>query len=241
MVGLDELFEGLTDRFELKVIMYVRRQDDYISSAWQQWFVKEYPDFLTFVLQNVPDLADWRRIIQPWLERFGRECLDVRLFEPTRFVGGSLLADFAHAAGVDVSGGETSFGNINVSYNNTVTEIASDIRDLFDGVHDNSFYDMMYRMVGPPSFKKPGEHMLSSRQRSAMVSRYSESNRWLRETFFPRSDLPEFLFSEDFGQAQTGAGKSDQDLKLELMGRWLYGQQKLIDAIRAEPARSGKQ
>lgn len=233
--GFEQLFAEAAKDFDLHIIVYVRRQDDYIASAWQQWFVKEYPDFLTFALQQAGKFGNWRSAIEPWSRHFGEDRITVRLFQKENFRDGSLLADFAHAALIDISGADTRFPSINQSYSNAVTEIASALRDVFSlNIHDNRLYDMFYHGAGSPALKQPGEHMLTPSQRMALLEHYQDSNEWVRDTFFANSDFPPQLFCiADLKRSPQLQVQPSSD-PLHLLARVLFKQHCDIEKIQNE-------
>lgn len=232
--GFEQLFAPAAEDFDLKVVVYVRRQDDYIASAWQQWFVKDYPDFLTFALQQAGKFGNWKNAIEPWSELYGNDRIAVRLFEKDKFRWGTLLTDFAEAAALDPTGAEVSFPSINPSYTNAVTDIASALRDLFDGIHDNRLYEMFYHGAGAPALKQPGEHMLTPRQRLALLDHYADSNKWVRDTFFADCDLPPQLFSTADLKLSPQLQVQPSSDPLHLLVRVLFKQHCDIEQLRAD-------
>lgn len=99
-----ERLRGLADDLArtLRVVVYLRRQDDFASSRYQQ----------SVKTGCVQTLGDWLEDETTWLydyaaclERFGRVLapvdLVVRRFERDAFSGGSLLQDFVDAVGID--------------------------------------------------------------------------------------------------------------------------------------------
>jgi len=96
---------GLTDTLarSIRVVVYLRRQDEHLVSSYQQavkvgealrleaWAERDFSRAYDFAGR----LATWRDSLRP-------TCLVVRRFDPTRFPGGSLEQDFLDAAAVHV-------------------------------------------------------------------------------------------------------------------------------------------
>jgi hypothetical protein len=86
----------------LRLVVYLRRQDDFACSRYQQSVktgcVLSLHDWLH-------DESTWLYDYAAWLDRFGQVLapvdLVVRRFEREAFSGGSLLQDFVEAAGID--------------------------------------------------------------------------------------------------------------------------------------------
>jgi hypothetical protein len=65
-----KLFKGLADIFKLHVIYYVRRQDEWIESAWKQWGLKTGADICEYAKTQIqlgqPDylgrIKAWKKI-----------------------------------------------------------------------------------------------------------------------------------------------------------------------------------
>lgn len=78
----------------MRVIVYVREPYDYITSAFQQRLRRgsTYDELVAN-----PPKPRYRMRLSRFIEAFGREQVDIRLFEPARFVDGDLIADFLAA------------------------------------------------------------------------------------------------------------------------------------------------
>jgi hypothetical protein len=113
-----------------RVVIYLRRQDHFLRSAYLQWGIKfkDYPgpalDFNAWMQRWLGDQfqcireagLDYFSLLQPWIDVFGRENVVIRAFEKEQFVDGSLLHDFCGAA--DIAAEECTFRipNRNVSF-----------------------------------------------------------------------------------------------------------------------------
>lgn len=92
----------------VRVLVYLRRQDDHLISRYQQVVkvgeVRRLAERtasmdLSWTYDYHARLSAWRRLLEPTE-------LVVRRFEPDRFAQGSLYQDFLDAAGVDVTAAE---------------------------------------------------------------------------------------------------------------------------------------
>ncbi len=81
---------------DYRIIVYVRDPYEYANSASLQRLknggVLDVPD------KKFP-LPKYRRNLSRWIDAFGRENVDIRVFDPKRFVGGDLISDFLVAIG----------------------------------------------------------------------------------------------------------------------------------------------
>lgn len=100
----------LTDEIasSLRLVVYLRRQDDHMVSRYQQDVQLFQTRKLTTWLRelNHPWIYDYDAKLRTWQRILEPTEIVVRRFERERFVGGSLLQDFLEAAGIDVSADE---------------------------------------------------------------------------------------------------------------------------------------
>lgn len=186
--GFEALFQGLEQDFDVRIVIYIRRQDDLLASAWQQWFLKTNPDFWSWCFSQVGIRADWQLAIQPWAEIFGKDAMTVRVFERDLLVDHDINKDFCAILGCDIQGLDFDVGTVNPSYNLAVEQLAESANRLFDGLHDNKFYEMIGSLTGDRHFKRSEETFLTRFQREAIVGRYAQSNAWVKDMFLPDLD-----------------------------------------------------
>ncbi|HET7681641.1 MAG TPA: hypothetical protein VFK79_16070 [Xanthobacteraceae bacterium] len=81
---------------DYRVIVYVRDPYEYANSASLQRLknggVLDMPE------KKFP-LPKYRRNLSRWIKAFGRDNVDIRVFDPKRFIGGDLMSDFLVAIG----------------------------------------------------------------------------------------------------------------------------------------------
>ena len=86
----------------LRVVAYLRRQDDHMVSRYQQgvrigWVVRLHD----WAQEDMSGLYDYHTRLRTWQRLMAPTELVVRRFEPERFVDGSLFQDFLDAARID--------------------------------------------------------------------------------------------------------------------------------------------
>src|SRR5437764_9653544 len=74
------LFSDLPN-FSVHPLVYVRRQDDFLISSWQQWHLKQNRDFWAWIISVLGKFGDWSRLLDPWVETYSRQDLSVMRFE----------------------------------------------------------------------------------------------------------------------------------------------------------------
>lgn len=99
---------ALTDEISrrLRAVVYLRRQDDRLISRYQQEVKVGETERLTDRIDrgDLPKHYDYASRLRLWTSVMEPEHLEVRRYEPSSFVEGSLEQDFLAAAGIDLSG-----------------------------------------------------------------------------------------------------------------------------------------
>ncbi len=95
----------------LRVIAYLRRQDDHMVSRYQQGVKIGWVQRLSdWAQEDMTDLYDYHVRLRRHARLLDPDDLVVRRFEPDGFVGGSLYQDFLDAAGIDARAAEWEQG-----------------------------------------------------------------------------------------------------------------------------------
>lgn len=217
------LFEGLADRFELRIILYIRRQDEYLLSSWQQWNSKIASDFWAWATAAVGSLGNWRHYLEHWEAIVPREQICVRVFERRKLDGGDVVTDFLSRIGVPEPFDRFSHAGqtVNPSYSDAVVDLVKGNPLVFEDVHDNDFYNLVGRMTGDRYVKSSRQSAITFAQRLAIVNKYAASNRWVKEHYLP--DMDGNLFSQPReSDYEYVSNEGLQQQKLEFLATMLY-------------------
>ena len=170
----------------VKVVFYVRRQDDFLISGWQQWHLKQFDSLRAFLADRVGRVGNWYEMICPWADAFGDDNVSVRPFVKERLTNGDVVADFFDQIGISQDGMTPLTRKANPSFDEALARIAHRVRDVFEGQHDNRFYEVMVRLLGPAAFKTGSASSLMDHEtRERILSRYQEDNTALKARFLP--------------------------------------------------------
>ncbi len=91
--------------YTIKILVYLRRQDDFLVSRWNQ-YIKEGSSHRTFkshidrVFANENLAIDYAQALDSFSKMVGKENMIVRRFEPSAWKGGSIYEDFMDALGL---------------------------------------------------------------------------------------------------------------------------------------------
>lgn len=190
-----DLFAGVENQFDLQIIAYVRRQDDYFTSAWQQWGLKLYSSVQEYLDARLGKEADWANQLLQWEQRFGRERITVRRFQRSSLIDGDVVADFCWSARLAAGSLDRAERYHNRSWNENAAELLHRVRDVFESQHDNQAFADLHYAIGEPMFKDhSGSTVLTLDERKAVMSAYEASNRMLAAKYFPEIGPGDRLF-----------------------------------------------
>lgn len=189
--------EAKVGGFRIKIIVYLRRQDMYLISGWNQmvksgigngagmpW--KDYVNKLDYI-----NKMNYGTHLKKLAALFGKKNLIVRRFEPKRFAGGSIYFDFLQSVGLEL----TEEFHIEQSERNTRlagnTHEIQRILNAMPGV--NPGYHSFFRQALLSFADLSGENypceMFSKEEAEAFMGRYEEENKLVSEEFFDGEEL----------------------------------------------------
>ena len=216
-------FAPVREEFDVEVVLYVRRQDEFLLAAWSQWYMKTEPDFGAWLERSAGKMANWQSVIRPWATGLPGARIVVRVYDPGRLVDGDVVADFMQLLAVPMDGLEQSDEErVNRSLNEVATLVAMRNRQLFDGRHDRDFSNFL-RFYGELAATRPVNSgaFLSGAERRALVARYADSNEQVRRSYLP--DLPVGgLFSDDYPETEALDGDQRVMRELDLLWNVIY-------------------
>ncbi len=192
--GLARMVERALSGCRVRIVFYVRRQDDFLISSWQQWHLKLYGSVEAFLADRVGKVACWHTMILPWADAFGDENVTVRPFVRDQLKDGDVVADFCACAGISQDGLSALKRAANPSFDEALARLAHRVRDEFEDQHDNRFYEVMVRLLGTSALKKSSaSSLLDLETRRRIMLRYAEENEALKARFLPdTANLPLF-------------------------------------------------
>ena len=187
------LFSEEKAHFEVHIVAYIRRQDEYLSSSWGQWYVKSYKSIDEYLSAHVPVNGDWNAALAPWLNDFGRDRVHVRVFDRKLMHNGDVVEDFIKITGLPVDENHKKIGVVNESNDERLISLARHVQEEFSSIHDTLFYEVMNGALGknsPQEKSKP--YLFDLERRSRIMHAYSEINDKVKKIFFPEipADTP---------------------------------------------------
>lgn len=195
-----EIFKALKEEsieggFQVKIIVYFRRQDEYMSSSWSQdvkggasggstWeeYVKSRKS-----LHKLKYGTGLKLLMKFW----GKENVIVRRFDFKRFVGGSIYADFLDAVGLEL----TDEYEIAQFFQNTkLAGNTHEIMRIVNGMPDideeqRFFFRRVLESFADLSGKEYPNAMFSKEEAEAFLKQYEDENRRVSEAYFNGEEL----------------------------------------------------
>jgi hypothetical protein len=187
----------------VRLIGYVRRQDDLIDSHIRQLLkvgrvgrpdltIEEY-------LQNLPAFVFFDKGFSKAADLLGKENVIVRVYERGTLVGGDSVSDFLHACDLPVLGNvEEPQKNINSSLNTLTSKLLSDPRIVaeFTGKPDNSLF--LRKFFNQENFSRLNKYvLLDSNMRREIMKEFAAGNDHIAEMFLTPSDAEALAFHDD--------------------------------------------
>lgn len=190
--------------YEIKVIAYVRRQDDYFVSSYCQHIksCKYEKDINTYILEN-KHRGNYRRLLEPWKNCFGNNNLILRVYERQKLSNqNSIIDDFCKLIDLKTSQTKLNYPQPhNLSPNIKVIKIMRFLNDVSGKMSvdktkmrklyylylicpDSKIQDIISKL--PDSLINP--ELLTIQQRIDLMKEFEDSNRKLAQEYLGRED-----------------------------------------------------
>lgn len=184
--------EGEKGGFTVKVIAYVRKQEELIESWWNQTVKHGISESNVFTWEEYQEAypkyinLDYYALLKAAADELGTENILVRRFHRNFFEGGSLLDDFMYLLGLELTE-EYQVSDQSVK-NTKMSENYCEIKRIINGMPEVSLkerwrYERIMRNLSPRSNAEYPCRMFSPEEAADFMKKYEESNQKLYETF----------------------------------------------------------
>jgi hypothetical protein len=180
---------------EVKILVYLRRQDNYLMSTYQQNLKGGQMGGLTCRQWLRLGLARsgrarYSRCIKWLLPLVGKDNLTVRPFETAQFVQESLLADFLRCVGLDLNDG---FSVPEIQRNPGLSPFLAELLRCLGFFYTEQTAIRPFLWLkwaeGGRFFQKDKEHQfLSPADRRRLMKKHEDGNRWIAKELLGRAD-----------------------------------------------------
>lgn len=195
--------ESRQQGYQIKIIVYLRRQDQFLVSNWNQCVkqgktscTQPLESYIKTIQKNYKLVLDYASKLDRMAELFGKENLIVRRFEPGSWVHHSIIHDFMDCIGLELTEEFTlpsRMVNPGLSGNNA--EIKRIInRESSFSKEENTFLTGFLKELSPESGERYPCSMLSGEETRTLLNKYAAGNARVASEYI-KDRRP--LFSED--------------------------------------------
>lgn len=172
------------DKFAIKIIVYLRRQDDFLYSWWNQQIKEGMNSFSKLTWERMvterPFIRlDYYGVLKQFADVVGKDNIIIRRFDQKKFFGGSIYADFLNVIGLQYSDEYqilTKTQNISLSKNdNEIKRILNELPEL-----DTKSNQVFRTVLQDCSKSVPDDrriNMFSEKEMEEFLLEYEEQNR----------------------------------------------------------------
>ncbi|MCK7546978.1 hypothetical protein ACFQGA_08390 [Marinobacter koreensis] len=236
----------------IKFVLVLRRQDEWVESAYKQWALKHKTNAETYIM--TPDqyvernkrLFEFQDIVDSWL--YSEGVLDVFSYDDVLNDGG-IVNYFCKYFGVDYCASFDKYSNVHESLGSTLSKLVSLYnRGRVGSVLPGEFVGVI-RDAGLIELGEDGVFFVSYETRKAIFDRYAEANQSLAKIlgrsdgFF--SDRPvkkgkDFEFDPEIYFTYLSAICQNQQRRIENQNRRLHSlEEQMGELLTLLKARSG--
>lgn len=216
--SLFELFDTV------KIIVYVRRPDDFIESAYRQQIKIRRTYSFDSCYEEHKRRNDIYMLCRKCSNFVGKDNVIVRCYEKNQFVGGTIFNDFLECIGLKMTGEYTlPSRNINVSLGLDALLFKRAYNDLPSSIIEKrAVARMLETYMKQKPATKPRQRILSPQQRLDIIKEFEDGNRRVALEFLGRPEgrlfydpLPDA--SSDWNHSASGTGETPRAIFLNLL------------------------
>jgi len=224
---------------EIRLILYLRRQDLVYESSWKQWGHKnkEFQNIHDYIAANDKNYLNYLR---NWLKYFPKEQFILRTFEKS-CISDDVVHDFLKILGIKDNDGfiipPDNNLNVNAGLTPEIVEILRLCNYLVVDSNNHTLLDMMYSILSE-KFKKrdPFKNygFLTLEERKKIMEKYETSNREVANIFFGDERRELFMDPIDENDVQPVFKGLTIENTVPVFMELLLHQQKTIEELKEE-------
>lgn len=180
----------------IQVIYYIKRQDRFILSAWQQWGYKTGQSLNAYLKETLKKHSpNYLMIAQTYCKIYGREHLALIPVHRAYLYKNDLILDFFKRLGVDTQHvAMPPNKSSNRSMSPALCDIFAKLPHHFENIHDETIKRKLETLLeNHPLLYTPPQPALTKAQVRKVYQRYEKDNQQLQATYFPDLALDEFF------------------------------------------------
>lgn len=191
--------EGEKHNYQVKIIVYLRRQDEYAVSCWKQmvkmgtvegsWSWDKYVDQIPKGRQ-----LDYYEKLESVADVLGKDNIIVRVYDWDAFEGGSIYSDFLKIIGLSMTEDYVvTEEKVNLSLEGNMHEIRRVINTIGDMEEEDSrfFREILVKCSQEQDVKK-NYSMFSREENESFLQKYEDGNRMVAEKYLGKENVSLF-------------------------------------------------
>lgn len=204
--NLHEITKGLD--LDIKILVYLRRQDDFFESLYQQSIrLGDSHDFDEFCDQYDASDFNWKKLTEVYSEYFGADNIIVRRYHRKYLPEeNSLIQDFGKIIGSEIVSNFEETRSRNKGFSRDTLEITKIMNKYFEGEERFRLRKIYDRVNAKMPFEKYA--FFSADGREDFLKQYEESNHLVAKKYFGEEKLfPEPVYNN---QKESYSGLTEE-------------------------------
>ena len=184
---------ALQDGYQVKIIVYLRRQDAFYLSRWNQAVKQNFgadarmtcDQYMEESLKKDGKILNYAKKLDDIAAVFGKEHMIVRRYEPDSWLDGSVICDFMHAIGLPVSEEFLPLAeNVNLRLGKNETELKRIINSNADlSKKEVTYLGKYLQRQTKTHVEKNDTCMLSADEVQEFLAPYETVNEYVAQTY----------------------------------------------------------
>lgn len=190
---VESISTQLKSKFDTKIVVYLRRQDKFAVSKYQQRSknkARKSHSGAVALPMKWDFQADYHSRLQPWIKYFGKENMRVRIFDSNTLDNGDVVVDFFNLLNLSCKPDEIVHSNLSTGLEKTKMGHLLKISGLYES--NPLLANQIYQ-----SANNDGKLQPSRTDAREYYEQYREGNIKLNQELGITTEIPS-LFSEDF-------------------------------------------
>ena len=178
--------------YQVKIIVYLRRQDQFLLSRWNQNVKNSARSEIHPIREHLKEVDEKQKLVVNYgkkldkiAEVFGKENVIVRRFDPKSWVNGSIIEDFMQCVGLEMTEEyQMPDRMVNPGLKGNTVEIKRLINESRSLTTDEKNYvGESLRKMSEDSGRRYPVSMLSVEETKALIKKYEKQNAYVAEQY----------------------------------------------------------
>jgi hypothetical protein len=202
---ISEFHSKVQGKADIKVIVYLRRQDEVIQSEYSEWAKRGLIDMnFNWLCKyfSIHPRFFYHNLLKNWSVHFEKTNIIARIYHKKKLLNGDIIDDFFSAIGLEskIIGLDRSNEKVNESLRHKTLLSCILANTIINVIDKNKLKfnrdQIMYRIIqlGNDEFFNNDQKFsgFTNETRNSFLKNFIESNRYVAETFFPKDVIDLF-------------------------------------------------